>query len=149
MGKFLKLSLISIAFELIIFSLTCANVLSYGQGPCGGDYSCYSGLTCDSSTATCLCSVYTPDWNSISCDFKYMGCYYYNSTVSEFSSSQMYINSNTGNPIELLDCLQLCQQYGTRYAHQLYFNSRYQCACSSTYNNVSLRLSDNFCNFPW
>ena len=55
--------------------ITCAPVLGYGEGPCSGDYSCYSALKCDSITGTCLCSSLTPLWNSVSltCDYMYMG----------------------------------------------------------------------------
>ena len=54
---------------------TCAPVLGYGEGPCSGDYSCYSALKCDSITGTCLCSSLKPFWNSISltCDYMYKG----------------------------------------------------------------------------
>ena len=54
---------------------TCAPVLGYGEGPCSGDYSCYSALICDPISTTCLCSSLTPLWNSVSltCDYMYMG----------------------------------------------------------------------------
>ena len=55
--------------------INCSPVFGYGEGPCSGDYSCYSSLKCDSITGTCLCSSLTPLWNSLSltCDYMYMG----------------------------------------------------------------------------
>ena len=55
--------------------ISCEPVLGYGEGPCSGDYSCYSSLKCDSISGTCLCSSLTPLWDSISltCDYMYKG----------------------------------------------------------------------------
>ena len=80
-----------------------------------------------------------------------MGCFNYSSSGStDFTSSQIYISSTTGNPIEILDCLQLCQVYSQRYAHFLYTTvSKYSCACSNSYNTYSTIASDTLCNFPW
>lgn len=132
----------------------CKSVYGYGQGPCLGDYSCYRGLVCDRETSTCKCPSSQPKWDSVSmtCWYKYMGCYSAcTSTPCDYSDDDRQIETqdNSYTYLELDDCLSLCEYSNKKYALiHLYSNfpTRTRCTCINTFITYMTQLPDTSCS---